>query len=165
MPKCVIRPLKSRDLPNLLTLAHAYWGFEKIRGFRTKDYRKLAVKILKNPSLGRIWVAVKGDRLLGYLVVVFLMSLEYGGIAAEIDELCVDRMERGRGVGESLLQAAGKRLRHQGVATISLRVGKSNRVGIRFYEKLGFRRRNEFLVMDRKRRGGDEGPSVGSVHF
>ena len=154
MPKCVIRPLKSRDLPNLLKLAQAYWGFEKIRGFRAKDYRKLAVKILKNPSLGRIWVAVEGDRLLGYLVVVFLMSLEYRGIAAEIDELYVDRMERGRGVGDSLLKAAGKRLTKEGVVQICLRVGKSNAVGIRFYEKLGFRRRNEFLVMDRKRRVG-----------
>jgi ribosomal protein S18 acetylase RimI-like enzyme len=154
MPKCVIRPLKSRDLPNLLKLAQAYWGFEKIRGFRAKDYRKLAVKILKNPSLGRIWVAVEGDRLLGYLVVVFLMSLEYGGIAAEIDELYVDRMERGRGVGDSLLKAAGKRLTKEGVVQICLRVGKSNAVGIRFYKKMGFRRRNEFLVMDRKRRVG-----------
>jgi ribosomal protein S18 acetylase RimI-like enzyme len=113
----------------------------------------LAVKILKNPSLGRIWVAMEGDRLLGYLVVVFLMSLEYGGIAAEIDELYVDRMERGREVGERLLQAAGRQLRHQGVATISLRVGKSNRGGIRFYEKMGFCKRNEFLVMDHKKRG------------
>lgn len=154
MPKkCVIRPLKSRDLPNLLRLAHAYWGFEKIRGFRSEDYRKLAVKILKNPSLGRTWVAVEGDRLLGYLVVVFLMSLEYGGIVAEIDELYVDRLDRGRGVGRSLLQAAREKLRQQGIASISLRVGKSNRVGIRFYKKLGFRQRNKFLVMDRKRRG------------
>jgi len=134
-------------------LARAYWKFEKISGFQPKDYRRLAVKILKNPSLGRIWVAVEGDRLIGYLVLVFLMSLEYGGIAVEIDELYVDRLYRGRGVGESLLQAADMRLSTQGVASISLRVGKSNRAGIRFYEKLGFRRRNEFLVMDRKRGG------------
>jgi len=153
MPKCVIRPLKSRDLPKLIKLARAYWKFEKISGFQPKDYRRLAVKILKNPSLGRIWVAVEGDRLIGYLVLVFLMSLEYGGIAVEIDELYVDRLYRGRGVGESLLQAADMRLSTQGVASISLRVGKSNRAGIRFYEKLGFRRRNEFLVMDRKRGG------------
>ena len=165
MRKHVIRPLKSRDLPNLLKLAQAYWGFEKIRGFRTKDYRKLAVKILKNPSLGRIWVAVEGERLLGYLVVVFLISLEYGGIAAEIDELYVDRLERGKGVGESLLQAAGKKLKQQGIASISLRVGKSNRRGIRFYKEMGFRQRNEFLVMDRKRRGGYQAPSVRSVGF
>jgi len=153
MPKCVIRPLKSRDLPKLLKLARAYWKFEKISGFQPKDYRRLAVKILKNPSLGRIWVAVEGGRFLGYLVVVFLMSLEYGGIAVEIDELYVGRLDRGRGVGENLLQAAGKRLRQLGVASISLQVGKSNRGGIRFYKKMGFRRRNEFLVMDQKKRG------------
>jgi ribosomal protein S18 acetylase RimI-like enzyme len=145
----VIRPLKSGDLPKLLKLAHAYWTFEKINGFRSKGYRGLAVKILKNPSLGRIWVAAGEGRLIGYLVVVFLISLEYRGMAAEIDELYVDRLDRGRGVGESLLRVAGKKLSLQGLGQMSLRVGKSNRRAIRFYEKMGFRKRNEFLVMDR----------------
>ena len=152
MRKHVIRPLKSRDLPNLLKLAQAYWGFEKIHGFRTKEYRKLAVKILKIPSLGRIWVAVEGERLLGYLVVVFLISLEYGGIAAEIDELYVDRLERGRGVGTSLLKAAEKGLLQRRITRMSLRVGRSNLAGTGFYKKHGFRKRDEFLVMDRKSR-------------
>jgi ribosomal protein S18 acetylase RimI-like enzyme len=107
---------------------------------------------LKNPSLGRIWIAVERNRLIGYLVVVFLMSLEYGGIAAEIDELYVESSERGRGVGEALLKAAGKTLLQKGVGQVSLRVGKSNSQGIRFYKNLGFRKRNEFLVMDRKKR-------------
>ena len=153
MSNYVIRPLKSGDLPKLLKLAHAYWKFEKINGFRSKGYRGLAVKILKNPSLGRIWVAVEGDRLIGYLVVVFLISLEYRGMAAEIDELYVDRLDRGRGVGESLLGVARKKLSLQGLGQMSLRVGKSNRSAIRFYKKMGFRKRNEFLVMDRNGTG------------
>lgn len=95
-------------------------------------------------------MAEEGDRLIGYLVVVFLMSLEYGGISAEIDELYVDRPERGRGVGKALLKAAGKFLSQQNIVQISLRVGKSNQAAMRFYQNLGFRKRNEYLVMDRK---------------
>ena len=89
--------------------------------------------------------------MIEYLVVAFLVSQEYGGISAEIDELYVDPPERGRGVGEALLKSAGKFLSQQGIAQISLRVGKSNHAAMRFYQKLGFQKRNEYLVMDRKR--------------
>ena len=95
----VIRPLKSRDLPKLVQLARAYWQFERIQGFSNQRYRRIASKILRDPSMGSVWIAMKGDRLIGYLVLVLLMSLEYGGMVAEIDELYVDVSARGRGVG------------------------------------------------------------------
>ena len=79
MTNYVIRPLKIRDLPQLLKLARAYWQVEKIKGFCDKRYQRVAVKILKNPSMGGVWIATAGQRIIGYLVVVFLMSLEYGG--------------------------------------------------------------------------------------
>jgi len=150
MPNYKIRPLLRRDLPQLIELARVYWRFEKIPGFHPKLYRKLVTKIQKNPSQGRIWVAIEGDRLIGYLIVVYLMSLEYGGNSAEIDELYVKTLERGRGVGKSLLKTFGKRIRREKVVQISLRVGKLNREGIRFYKKFGFRERKESLIMDQK---------------
>ena len=151
MPKFKVRPCKVRDMTKFLPLARAYWKFEKIRGFQPKKHQKLITKILKKPCLGEVWVAEEGKRLIGYLVVAFLVSLEYGGISAEIDELYVDRPERGRGVGAALLKTAGKFLSQQGIVQISLRVGKSNHAAMRFYQKLGFQKRNEYLVMDRKR--------------
>jgi ribosomal protein S18 acetylase RimI-like enzyme len=54
-------------------------------------------------------------------------------------------------VGAALLKTAGKFLSQQGIVQISLRVGKSNHAAMRFYQKLGFQKRNEYLVMDRKR--------------
>lgn len=150
MTNYVIRALKKRDLPKLLKLARAYWKFEKIQGFCPKRYQRLAAKILKNPSLGSIWIAMEGDRFIGYVVVVLLMSLEYGGMSAEIDELYVDGSKRSRGAGEALLKAAVKGLRQKGIVQMSLRVGKSNPEAIRFYKRIGFRTRTEFVVMDRK---------------
>ena len=146
-----IRPCKLRDLAGISLLAQAYWKFEGVSGFQAAKYKKLLSKILRNPSLGKVWVAAEGNRLIGYLVMVFLISLEYGGISSEIDELYVDRRNRGRGVGLALLKAAISRQGCRGATAISLRVGKSNAAGIRFYRRLGFRRRAGFLVMDRKR--------------
>lgn len=150
MPNYKIRPLLRRDLQKLIELARAYWRFEKIPGFQPKLYRKLVTKIQKNPSQGRIWVAIQGDRVIGYLIAVYLISFEYGGISAEIDEFYVKDPERGRGVGESLLKTFRGKMRRQKVVQISLRVGKLNHEGIRFYKKFGFRERKGFLIMDQK---------------
>jgi len=124
MPNYKIRPLLRKDLPKLIELARAYWRFEKIPGFHPKLYRNLVTKIQKNPSQGRIWVAIEGDRPIGYLIAVYLMSFEYGGISTEIDEFYVKDSERGRGVGKSLLKTFRERMRRQKVVQISLRVGK-----------------------------------------
>jgi len=150
MPNYKIRPLLRKELPKLIELARAYWRFEKIPGFDPKLYRKLVTKIQKNPSQGRIWVAIEGDRLIGYLIAVYLMSFEYGGIATEIDEFYVKDSERGRGVGKSLLKTFRGEMRRQKVVQMSLRVGKLNREAIRFYKKFGFRGRKRFLIMDQK---------------
>ena len=146
-----IRPCRPRDLAKITLLARAYWKFEGVPGFQPAKYRKLLSKILRNPSLGKVWVAAEGDRLIGYLVAAFLVSLEYGGISSEIDELYVDRQKRGRGVGLALLKTAFRGRGSRGSPAISLRVGKSNGAGIRFYRRLGFRPRTGFLVMDRKK--------------
>ena len=150
MPNYKIRPLLRKDLPKLIELARAYWRFEKIPGFHPKLYRNLVTKIQKNPSQGRIWVAIEGDRPIGYLIAVYLMSFEYGGISTEIDEFYVKDSERGRGVGKSLLKTFRERMRRQKVVQISLRIGKLNPRGIHFYKKLGFRERKGFLIMDQK---------------
>jgi len=148
-----IRPCQPRDLAKIPLLARAYWKFERVPGFQPAKYQKLLSKILRNPSLGKVWVAAEGEQLIGYLVVVFIVSLEYGGISSEIDEFYVDRKKRGRGVGLALLSAAFRTQGSRGTTAISLRVGKSNVAGIRFYRGLGFRPRTEFLVMDRKNKG------------
>jgi len=53
-------------------------------------------------------------------------------------------------VGESLLKTFRGKMRRQKVVQISLRVGKLNHEGIRFYKKFGFRERKGFLIMDQK---------------
>jgi len=108
MPNYKIRPLLRKDLPKLIELARAYWRFEKIPGFHPKLYRNLVTKIQKNPSQGRIWVAIEGDRPIGYLIAVYLMSFEYGGISTEIDEFYVKDSERGRGWESRYSRLSGK---------------------------------------------------------
>ena len=52
----------------------------------------------------------------------------------------------GRGLGQTLMTAALRALRHQGLATASLSVTVDNTRAYQLYERLGFRLRKEFAA-------------------
>ena len=91
-----------------------------------------------SPERGQIWVAQEGDRSVGYLLAVYLFSLEHGGLMAEIDEFFVLPEKRSLKIGAALLDAATAAMAHRGIEHIQLQLGKNNLHGKRFYEKHGF---------------------------
>jgi GNAT superfamily N-acetyltransferase len=48
------------------------------------------------------WIAMAADRPVGYLLAVYVFSLEHLGLTAEIDEFYVLPEQRGGGVGAAL---------------------------------------------------------------
>ena len=64
---------------------------------------------LSQPQLAvACWVAEEGGRLVGYLLAVYLFSLEHGGMMAEIDEFFVLNEKRSLHIGTALLDAASE---------------------------------------------------------
>jgi diamine N-acetyltransferase len=51
-------------------------------------------KILKNDSLGRVWLIQHGGEAIGYIVLTFGYSLEYQGRDAFIDEFYIQASHR-----------------------------------------------------------------------
>ena len=60
--------------------------------------------LLKDASLGRVWLIHEGDRAVGYVAITFGYSLEYGGPLAVIDELYLRAGHRGQGLGPRALK-------------------------------------------------------------
>ncbi len=86
--------------------------------------------------------ARRAGRLVGYAVVhvappdaVWSTGARY----AELTSLCVDREERGGGLGTALLDAAEARLAARGIDQYVIGVDTVNEGAQRFYEKRGFR--------------------------
>ncbi len=79
------------------------------------------------------------DRLVGYVLAVYVFSLEHGGLMAEIDELFVIPERRGAKIGAALLSEATQEMARRGIAQVQLQLGTDNVGGKRFYEQQGFR--------------------------
>src|SRR6516162_7701147 len=122
-----IRPAVPADIPALLALVRRYWEFEGIKGFAALRVELVLQRLLAGPQApGAIWVAESERTLLGYLIVVLVVSVEHQGLMGEIDEFFVMPEARSLGTGARLLAAAEAGLRQRGCVRLQLQLGTTN---------------------------------------
>ncbi len=87
---------------------------------------------------------------IGYVIITFGWSVEYGGLDAFIDEIYVRPGVRRRGIASEALLALPSALSGGGVKAIHLEVGRDNAAAQKLYARAGFRPRDQFMLMSRK---------------
>jgi GNAT superfamily N-acetyltransferase len=145
-----IRSACLTDIPRLLTLIRRYWDFEGIPGFAALRIELVLKRLLAGPEApGAIWVAESQGALVGYLIVVLLMSVEHQGLMGEIDEFFVVPEARLRGTGAQLLAAAEAELTRRGCVRLQLQLGTGNARARAFYEGQGYAPRAGYALLDK----------------
>lgn len=145
-----IRSGYAADVPQLVHLVGQYWHFEGIPGFNPRTLSPLLVRLASQPELGAIWVADAGGELVGYLIAVYVFSLEQQGLSAEIDEFFVSPAARTYGVGAALLDVAESDLAANGCVCVQLQLGKGNTGARAFYRRHGYREREGYELLDKR---------------
>jgi GNAT superfamily N-acetyltransferase len=138
------------DVEVLLPMVEQYWRFEAIEGFDATRMRKLLTRVLEDEHLGRAWVATVYGEPAGYLLAVYVFSLEHQGVTAEIDEFFVLPAHRGIGLGHQMLAIAEAQFRVEGCTNVSLQLGRSNDAARKFYRSNGFEDRAGFDLVSKK---------------
>ncbi len=137
------------DLPDLLKLVEQYWSFENISGFEPVRLATQLERLCSTPQLGCSWIACEGDTPVGYLLAVYVFSLEHGGLTAEIDEFFVLAQYRGRGVGSGMLQTAESTFIRAGCTNVSLQLAHGNDAARVFYRRNGYKERSGYELLDK----------------
>ncbi|HEY1313077.1 MAG TPA: GNAT family N-acetyltransferase [Steroidobacteraceae bacterium] len=144
-----IRSATPQDVPALATLVQRYWEFESLGGFARARIEMLLGDLLSKPDRGACWLAEAQGQVCGYLLAVFVFSLEHGGLMAEIDELFVSDELRSVGAGSLLLARADRDLAERGLTRLQLQLGVHNHRARHFYERHGFARRAGYELLDK----------------
>jgi GNAT superfamily N-acetyltransferase len=99
------------------------------------------------PVRGRAVVADVDEEVVAYALLISFWSNEYGGEICAIDELYVTPSHRGRGIATRLFEAivTDRSLWHERPVALELEVTPDNARARAFYERLGFRSRNQTL--------------------
>ncbi len=137
------------DAEQIAPLVERYWQFESIAGFDRLRITALLASLLSEPQRGACWVIEAQGRLCGYLLAVFMFSLEHGGLMAEIDELFVTDEMRSTGAGARLLAQAERDLAERGLVRLQLQLGTGNHRGRLFYVRHGFSARAGYELLDK----------------
>ncbi|TWH54003.1 GNAT family N-acetyltransferase [Dulcicalothrix desertica] len=95
-------------------------------------------KLTEEPNRGCIYIFEHQENLIGYAILIYFWSNEFGGDILNIDELFVKKEYRRQGVGRKFFDFLSKEFKNKVVA-FCLETTKESHNAYNFYQKLGFR--------------------------
>ncbi len=143
--KTSIRRATSADHAALIELMARFYT-EEGYAFRRRATRKALAQLMADELFGAVWAFRRQGEIVGYLVVTFGFSLEFGGRDAFVDELFVLEEYRGRGLGSRALRRAAAHCRRAGIAALHLEIEDGNDQAEALYTRKGFKLHSRRLM-------------------
>lgn len=140
------RRAEAEDVPALLALHERFYR-EEGYPYDPASMARALRELIAHPEFGRAFVA--GDPVVGYLLVTFGFSVEFGGRDAFVDELYVADGARGQGLGSAALQVAEAACREAGIRALHLEVEHQNPRARALYERNGYVAHERHLMTKR----------------
>nr|WP_321252530.1 GNAT family N-acetyltransferase [uncultured Ruegeria sp.] len=143
-----LRLARTDDLDRLMALVsafHAETGIEQ-----DADQRREALRpLLEGIPHGCIYLIGPGRAPLGYIILTFGWSVEFGGMDGFVDEIYIRPAVRGRGIASEVLHDLPKALAEAGVTALHLEVDRTNDAAQKLYLRSGFKARDRYMLMSR----------------
>lgn len=144
-----IRPVTAADIPALLPLVEQYWIYEDIPHYDAARVAAGLGRMCADASLASGWLACSRGQPVGYLLAVYVFSLEHLGLTAEIDEFFVLPSARGRRIGDAMLKLAESEFVRRGCTNVALQLGRGNDRARVFYRAHGYEERAGYELLDK----------------
>lgn len=140
---------RPEHLDRLAALCAAFHAEEGIS--QTDEARRAALApLLEGSPYGAAYLIGPARAPIGYLVVCFGWSIEFGGLDAILDELYIRPGVRGRGIATESLITLPRALAEGGLRAIHLEVDRENGAAIKLYKRAGFASREKYMFMSRE---------------
>jgi GNAT superfamily N-acetyltransferase len=146
-PDVHLTPATLADMPVLEPMAVDF----KIDDPEPRTARELAAlrALLADPHAGAAFRIDTADRTIGYAILCWGFSVEYGGRDAFLDEFYIIPELRGRGLGLRVLGLLEHEARRLGVVALHLEVLAYEARNTNLYTRAGFHDRNSRLMTRR----------------
>lgn len=139
---------KPGDLDRVLPLVAAFHADQGIAA--SDDIRRAGLApLLDGSPHGAVYLIGPSKGPIGYIVVTFGWSIEFGGLDGFIDEIYIRPGVRGRGVGTEVISALVAMLKSVGMKTLHLEVEPGNDKALRLYKRCHFKPRDGYHLMSR----------------
>ena len=131
------QPLEKKDVDTVTSLMREFYAIDNYP-FDTTIAKNLFKEFLANDNLGRCWLLLWNQEIVGYLILTFVFSFEYQGKIAFLDELYIQPKAQGQGIGKSAVAFAKIQSEELGLKLLYLEVEEHNLSAQQLYLKSGF---------------------------
>lgn len=139
---------KAADLDRLIPLVAAFHAESALES-NDAQRKDALVPLLDGSPHGAVYLVGPARAPIGYIVVTFGWSVEFGGLDGFIDEIYIRAGVRGRGVGSEVITALVAMLKSVGMKALHLEVEPANTRALRLYQRCHFKTRDGYQLMSR----------------
>ncbi|MCJ7873713.1 GNAT family N-acetyltransferase [Marinovum sp. 2_MG-2023] len=137
------------DLERLMPLTAAFCAETGIDPDENRRRDGLAPLLAGSPH-GAVYLIGPAKSPVGYIILSFGWSLEFGGMDGFVDELYIRPAVRGRGMATDVLYSLPRALKDAGLKALHLEVLRENTAAQGLYRKAHFNLRDNYCLMSRK---------------
>lgn len=108
--------------------------------------KNLFQEFITNEHLGKSWLIYSENEIVGYIILTFIFSFEYGGKIAFVDELFIKETARGKGFGKEAIQFIQQEVPKLSLKLLYLEVEPHNENAQKLYLAHDFELHNRKLM-------------------
>ena len=144
-----LRLARPDDVDRLMGLVSAFHAEMGLQG-DDKDRRTALMPLLQGIPHGCVYLIGPTRAPLGYIIITFGWSVEFGGMDGFVDEIYIRPAVRGRGIATEVLLELPKALAAGGLRALHLEVDRHDEKAQGLYRRTGFTPRETYMLMSRK---------------
>ena len=143
-----LRLARPDDIDRLMALVSAFHAESGIAQ-DDEQRRNALAPLLDGIPQGCIYLIGPGRAPLGYIILTFGWSVEFGGMDGFIDEIYIRPAVRGRGIATEVLLELPKALAGAGLTALHLEVDRTSEAAQKLYLRTGFKARERYMLMSK----------------
>ena len=139
------KPLEITDISTITQMMQDFYAIDNYP-MDVEVAKNLFHEFISNENLGKSWLIYSENEIVGYIILTFIFSFEYGGKIAFVDELFIKETARGKGIGKEAIQFIQKEVPKLSLKLLYLEVEPHNENAQKLYLAHDFELHNRKLM-------------------
>ena len=137
------KPLEIADIEIITQMMQDFYAIDNYP-MDVEVAKTLFQEFISNEHLGKSWLMYSKNEIVGYIILTFIFSFEYGGKIAFVDELFIKETARGKGIGKEAIQFIQREVPKLSLKLLYLEVEPHNENAQKLYLA------HDFVIHNRK---------------
>ena len=139
------KPLEIADIEIITQMMQDFYAIDNYP-MDIEVTKNLFQEFISNDHLGKSWLIYSESEIVGYIILTFIFSFEYGGKIAFVDELFIKETARGKGFGKEAIQFIQSEVSKLSLKLLYLEVEPHNENAQKLYLAHDFELHNRKLM-------------------